>query len=31
MFTIENEWLKVDILSKGAELTGIYHKKHQQE
>ena len=31
MFTIENEWLKVDILSKGAELTGIFNKKFQLE
>src|SRR4029078_9277093 len=31
MFTIENEWLKVDIVSKGAELKGIYHKKFQLE
>ena len=31
MFTIENEWLKVDSLSKGAELTGIYNKKHGLE
>jgi len=31
MFTIENEWLKVDIIAKGAELTGIYNKKYQLE
>lgn len=31
MITIENETLKVEINPKGAELTSLYHKMHQQE
>src|SRR5277367_2713195 len=31
MFTIENEFLKVIISAKGAELQSIFHKTHQLE
>ncbi len=31
MFTIENEFLKIAIKEKGAELDSIYHKQHRLE
>ncbi len=31
MLTIENQFLKIDINLKGAELNSIYHKQHQLE